>query len=106
MPKRYRVVILDRAERDIENAFGYIYFELSNPIAAYNTYDGIISKIKSLSIFPAGYDSLEIGPWRGKGYRKIHYKNYTIIYKIHEDDNLVVVTNITYSHRNFSNLQP
>ena len=104
MPKRYRVVILERARRDIENAFGYIFFELSNPIAAYNTYDGIMSKISSLETFPNGYNPLNLGPWEGKGYRKIHYKNYTIIYKVIEKQNLVVITNITYSHRDFSKL--
>ncbi|MBR3415017.1 type II toxin-antitoxin system RelE/ParE family toxin [Candidatus Saccharibacteria bacterium] len=106
MPRRYRVVILDRARRDIENAFGYIFFELSNPIAAYATYDGIISKIRSLETFPSGYSTLDIGPWSGMGYRKVHYKNYTIIYKVDETKELVVITNVIYSHRDFSAIRP
>lgn len=98
--------MLDRAKRDLENAFGYIYFELANPIAAYNTYDGIIAKIKSLDTFPVGYGFVEIGPWRGQGYRRVHYKNYTIVYKVDESKGVVTVTNITYSRRDFSKLHP
>ncbi|MBQ8992329.1 type II toxin-antitoxin system RelE/ParE family toxin [Candidatus Saccharibacteria bacterium] len=106
MPARYRVVILDSARRDLENAFAYIFFDLSDSFAAYRFYDGIMEKVASLEVFPLGYSEFDFGAWRGLGFRRIHYKRYTIIYRVNEAERTVYITNIIYSRRDFSRLAP
>lgn len=83
--RHYQIKITDLAEKDLEDAFNYIYYELKNPSVAKAMISGIRAKINTLADFPERNELDEDELLAELGVRKDYYRNYKIYYMIADD---------------------
>lgn len=100
--KRYKVEYTAGAEADIINIRNYIARELKNEFAAIEIARGIVSVCDALAIFPKGSPVWDRK--HGEELRLAHYKNYAIIYYIHDNDLTVTIHAVIYSRRDIRRL--
>lgn len=43
----------------------------------------------------------KVGVYANKGYRQLFVKNYTIVYRVDNDEKEVMIITVKYSHQNF-----
>lgn len=87
------------ALNDLQEIWIYIYENLSNPIAAENTVNGITDSVDKLKQFPKAGSILEYPNGINIGYRFVQYKNYIVFYRISEND--VVIDRIIYGKSDY-----
>ena len=91
-----KIIYTQRARIDIWSAYNYIFYNLSNPIAAKKFKDKIPKTISYLEIFP----------FMGKRYQKtnlrfIYFKNYLIFYSVNVENQNVLIHRVLYKKQNF-----
>lgn len=94
-------MITKPATQDLLEIKNYIWRDLSNPIAAENTANGIMKKIDSLRIFPARQPILDDKLDINSGLRRIQYSNYNIFYYYDLEENAVYIIRILYNKVNW-----
>jgi toxin ParE1/3/4 len=100
----YKLVVSKEADEDIEDIVLYIVSELNNPSAASAFLDDVEKSYNNIVEKPAMYSLCNDYRLRNGGYRKIVIKNYLILYRINEDDKMVIVVRVVYGGRNYSEL--
>ncbi|MFI3228299.1 MAG: type II toxin-antitoxin system RelE/ParE family toxin [Clostridia bacterium] len=98
----YSIIITENAERDILETAKYISFELQNPYAANSLLDLIDENVNSLSEMPTRHQLVNDDFLSKQGFRSIQIKNYTLFYRVNENEKTVVVQRFLYSKRNWS----
>lgn len=98
---KYTVKLTPRSIRDIEEIYMYISTSFKDNNAADNLVDLFEKTIFSLEIFPYRGAERKIGKFSRKGYRQLFAKNFTIIYKVDEINNQVIIMTVKYSPMNF-----
>ena len=96
----YTVKISSYAYRNIEEIYQYISQQLLAPDAAKNLALDLENAILSLDQFPYRGALRKHGRYAGKGYRQLLVKNFTIIYRIVEEKQQVIILTVHYSPRN------
>lgn len=96
----YAVEITPKAQRDMDEAFDDIAFQLENPQAAYDLIDGIYSVTGDLSSMPERFPVWKRGSMGSKGVRFLCVKNFNVFYVIDKKRHCVSVTRIIYGRRN------
>lgn len=89
-----------KAVRDLDEIWGYIENELSNPSAAQNTVDGIMDKIDDLAMFPESGAKLEFDDGMDSGYRFVVFKNYLAFYRL-KPNKVIYVDHVVYAGRDY-----
>ena len=97
----YRVIMSDRALRDLDGIYAYIANTLLEPGIALNLVDEIESGILSLDVMPHRCPERKIGVYANHGYRQLFVKNFTVLFRIDESKKIVVVITVSYSSRQF-----
>lgn len=99
--KTYKVTLTNTAVRDLDELYGYVTQTLREPGVAIKLIDTLEERILSLGQLP--YRCLErtVGIYAGKGYRQLLVKNFTVIYRINEQDKQVVIITVKYSKSQF-----
>ena len=92
----YEIIYTQRARIDIRSAYNYMFYNLTNPIAARKFKDKIPKTISYLQIFP----------YMGKKYINtnlifIYFKNYLIFYNV--ENQIVKIQRVLYKKQNFKN---
>lgn len=87
------------ALNDLDEIWNYISINLSNPISANNTINGIFDSIDVLKEFPKSGTALEFSNAIKTNYRFVRYKNYIAFYRI--SDNNIFVDRIIYGKRDY-----
>lgn len=95
----YDYVLTANAEDDIDDTFGYIAEELSNPDAAGAFADALEEKIDELCKTPKLGHIVENDFLRRDDIRMVHVKNYLVYYLIDEDRKKIVILNVVFSGR-------
>lgn len=93
------VVISKKAFLDLKEIKTYISKDLSNPIAAENTINGILDKIEQLKHQSQIGVPLYFNQDLFSGYRFVIYKSYLAFYRIVNDN--VFVDRIIYGKRDY-----
>ena len=97
----YKVTMLEHAYRDLDAIFEYISNTLLEPVVALNIVDEIETAILSLDIMPHRCPKRKVGVYASNGYRQLFVGNYTIIFRIDEENKLVLVVTVRYSASQF-----
>ena len=96
---KYRVMLTARAFRDLDGIYEYIALHKGAPGAAENLIASIEDAILCLDVFPHRGAERKAGAYGGKGYRQAFVKNYTVIYRIVEEEKQVVVITVRNMRR-------
>lgn len=98
---KYTVFFSTKAQRDLEKIYDYIANELVAVDTAKNLIDKIEDSILGLDIFPFRGKQRTTGMFANKGYRQIHVKNFTIIYKVNKESKQVIIITVRYTPSQF-----
>jgi len=90
-----------QAERELDKIYAYIANELVAVDAAENLVDDIEEAILGLDVMPYRGTERTTGVFAGKGYRQIHVKNFTIVYRITEKPKQVIIVTVRYTPSQF-----
>ncbi|MBR4703440.1 MAG: type II toxin-antitoxin system RelE/ParE family toxin [Oscillospiraceae bacterium] len=97
----YRVKMSPQAFRDLDQIYAYIAGHLLEPLIAENLENEIRTAILSLDEMPYRGAERRICRFAGMGYRRLFVKNYTIVYRIREEEKEVVIVTVRYSPSDF-----
>lgn len=97
-----RVIFSAKADQDLAGLFAYISEDLQNSIAAHNIVEKILRLSQKLPDFPELESSLKAVDSRLGGYRYLIADNYLLIYKVADEE--VVVMRILYAKSNYVQL--
>lgn len=98
---RYRVRLMRRALRDLDEIYDYIASSLLEPEVALRLVDDIEHAILSLETMPYRCPARKTGLYANKGYRQLLVGNYAIIYRVDEFGKQVLVITVRYSKSEF-----
>lgn len=98
---KYKVFISPQAYREIDEIYRYIKKELLAGNAALKLVSQIEKAIQSLDSLPQRGAERKTGKYAYQGYRQLFVKNYTIIYRIVEEEKVVIIVTVRYSHSSF-----
>ncbi len=96
---KYNVKLLSRAYNNLDEIYYYISTELYAEQAANNLIEDLEESILSLEYMPYRGSKRRNGAYANKGYRQLFVKNFTIVYRIDEVEQEVVVVTVRYSKR-------
>lgn len=102
--KNYSVRYTPLSLQDLKDIFGYIAFELKEPVIANNQTKRLRDAIKKLDTMPNRFPMVDFEPFTSMGIRKISVDNYLVFYQVEESNNTVVITRIFYGGRDIENL--
>ena len=97
----YSIKISPRAALDIDDVYCYIADTFKDIGAAENHAKLFEDAILGLETFPYRGAERKTGAFAGKGYRQLFVKNYTIIYRIDEENKTVIIVTVRYSPSSF-----
>lgn len=97
--KQYDVSVSKAAAKQLEKIYLYIKDDLLSEQAAVDLIDDLEHAITSLEMMP--YRGFEYKRGSHKKYRQILVKNFTIVYKIMEDNNKVKIMAVKYAPSNY-----
>ena len=101
MAEQYKVKLMSRALRDLDSIYKYIAETLLESNTALNLVVEIEREIFSLEHFLNRCPIRRVGAYANKGYRQLFVKNYTVIYRVNEEDKTVIVVTVRYSASQF-----
>lgn len=101
MAKQYKVKLMSRALCDLDGIYRYIARTLLEPGTALDLVNEIEKEILSLEQFPNRCPLRRTGAYTNKGYRQLFVKNYTVIYRVDETGEQVIVVTMRYSASRF-----
>ncbi len=101
MAETYKVKLMSRALRDLDNIYSYISETLLEPGTALKLVEEIELEILSLEQFPNRCPLRKVGAYSGKGYRQLFVKNYTVVFRVDEVEKTVIVVTVRYSPSQF-----
>ncbi|MBR5969032.1 MAG: type II toxin-antitoxin system RelE/ParE family toxin [Lachnospiraceae bacterium] len=99
--KKYKVVVSPRAAEDIDSIYCYIADEFKDIGAAEKLADKLHDAVTGLSTMPRRGSLRKTGAFANKGYRQLQVGNFTIVYRIDEERNLVIMVTVRYSRSSF-----
>jgi plasmid stabilization system protein ParE len=102
--KSYKVLITEKAEKDIIDIRNYISNELHEPETAKRVVSIFHDTIIGLSNMPFRFSHVSDNILAAKGIRLIVIDNYIVFFIIHEKDSTVGVLRILYNRRDWINL--
>ena len=105
MVSKYKVLITELAENDIDKILEYISVNLTNPEAAKKLWFNIQEGIERISMFPYAmptYKGIYIN--NEKEYRRLDINNFAVIYKIVEEFNQIRIMTAFYTPSQLSKL--
>ncbi|MDE5667848.1 MAG: type II toxin-antitoxin system RelE/ParE family toxin [Clostridia bacterium] len=100
----YKYYFTQKAVNDIEDMLNYISVELCNPTAAKELNSEIFKNIEELSNFPDMGLLVENEYLADKSVRRILVNNYTIFYKVFDEEGKIYILRIVYAKRNFNEI--
>ena len=102
--EKYEVRIVDAAEQDLNQIFGYIADVLHEPEAAARLLLSFREAIDSLHTLPLRQRPLKEEPYSALGVRRLFVGNYIIFYSAVEDNTTVQILRVLYKRREWQAL--
>lgn len=97
----YKVKITPRAARDLDEVYCHIADDFKTLGTAGNMADCLADAIYSLDTMPYRGAERKAGAFANRGYRQLFVKNFTIIYRISEEDKTVIIVTVRYTPSSF-----
>lgn len=97
---KFKIILNERAFKDIDDIFAYIALEKQSPEYAQGQTDRIWIALRTLDTFPQSHQERNEGRYAGKGYRQLLLDNYVAIFKIDESKKVVTIVTVLYQGRN------
>lgn len=101
MENEYSVRMLPKAYRDIDSIYGYIANTIKEDAAAERLLNKFEGSVLDLVYFPYRGAERKVGVYAGKGYRQVFIDNFTVVYRINENDKEVIIVTVRYSPSQF-----
>ena len=98
---KYDIKVTPRAASDIDGIYCYIADNFKDIGAAERTAKLLDDAILSLDTMPHRGAVRKVGAFANKGYRQIFVNNFTIIYRIDEEQKRVVIVTARYTPSSF-----
>lgn len=98
---KYSVKLLSRALHDLDGIYAYIANRLQEPETALRMVEKLETQILSLETMPYRCPERRTGAYAGKGYRQLFVRNYTVIFRIDQEQKQVIVVTVRYSRSQF-----
>lgn len=98
---KYIVKVTPKAARDLEGIYRYIADNLKAEGTAAEMAGLLEDAILSLDTMPYRFPERKIGAYANKGYRHLFVKNYTVVYRIEELKNEVIIVTVRYTPSSF-----
>lgn len=99
--ERYKVFLSPKAHRDLDKIYAYIADSLLEPDTALALVERIEGGILSLDTLPYRCPERKTGAYANMGYRQLFVENYTVVYRIDEQNKRIVVVTVRYSKSQF-----
>ncbi len=97
----YKLKYLPIARNDITNIAWYVAHQLSNPVAAKNLTEKMLSRAEMLTTSPfINPVYIPIKPLKFE-YRKLFVGNFIMFYYVSEIDKTITIARVIYSKRDF-----
>ena len=97
----YRVMLTQRAVKDMDEIYRYILEEFRKPETAERVVCILEEAVYSLCGMPYRGAERKQGIYADKGYRQLFVKNFTIVYRIKEQEQSVIIMTVRYTPSNF-----
>lgn len=98
---RYRVKLMRRASKDLDDIYRYVAKTLLEPKVALKLISRIEQAIYSLEGMPYRCAERKIGVYANCGYRQMFVENYIIVFRVDESLKTVLVVTVRYAHSQF-----
>ena len=98
---KYAIKIYPRAYRDLDGIYSYIAKNLMAQGTAKNLLASLEDAIFSLEQLPEREPVRRVGAYANQGYRQLFVKNYTVIYRVHNEKREVHIVTVRYSRSQF-----
>lgn len=98
---KYKVKLLARAARDLDEVYNYIADEFKEIQTAEHMADLLEGAILGLDEMPYRGSIRRTGAFANKGYHQIFVKNFTIVYRIDEEKKFVIIVTVRYTPSSF-----
>lgn len=96
---KYKVLINQKAIKDLDSIYEYIAKEKFSPKNARGQADRIKEAILKLDTFPQSHQRRLEGRYAEKGYRQLLIDNYIAIFRINDAEKTVTVVTVQYQRR-------
>ena len=100
----FTLIFSDNVNNDIISTIHYIKNELEAPMAAKKHYEELEKTYLKLEENPYRRPLVQDKYLAMKGYRSINVKNYTLFYRIVEENNAVLLIRFMYSQRDWASI--
>ena len=100
----YKLLVTHEAERDIDNIVQYIAGELKNRTAAIGFLNDVEEAYLSVVQQPHMYSYCNDNRLREKEYRKIHLRNYIMVYRVSDNEESIIVLRVFYGRMDYLKL--
>lgn len=97
----YKVMLTPRAIKDMDRIYKYIKDEFMELEIAKRMLVDIEDAVNSLYAMPYRGAERKTGRYADSGYRQLFAKNYTIVYRIEEQDKGVIILTVRYTASEF-----
>lgn len=94
---KYKVKLMQRASRDIEEIYNHIADEFKDAGTAEKMADSLEAAMLGLDEMPYRGSIRKTGMFANRGYRQIFVKNFTIVYRIDEISKTVIIVTVRYT---------
>lgn len=98
---KYKVEVMLRAVYDMRNIYHYIMHEFGEIDTADGLLNDLQSAIDSLEILPYRCALRKTGIYAALQHRQLFVKNFTIVYRVDESFNRVLVAAVRYTPSSF-----
>ena len=102
--EKYEIQIVDAAEQDLNQIFGYIADTLHEPEAAARLLLSFRDAIDSLRQLPFRQRPLQEEPYAALGLRRLFVGNYIVFYSAIEGDTTIQILRVLYKRREWQTL--
>lgn len=102
--EKFEVKIVEAAEQDLNQIFGYITDTLHEPEAAVRLLASFRDAINSLQQLPFRQRPLQEEPYASLGVRRLFVGNYIAFYSAVEENSVVYVLRVLYKRREWQAL--
>ena len=94
---KFEVLLTPRALRDLDAIYAYVAETLLEAGTAAALIDALENGIFSLEQMPYRCPERRVGAYANRGYRQLFIRNYTVIYRVSEENKQVIIVTVAYS---------
>lgn len=104
MDGKYKYRFTALAYEDIDSVLEYISTKLENPTAAADLFDRMEAEVQKCRDYPFSYPDCKHFVIDDTNYRHINIGNYTLFFRVKEEEHVIEILRFLYSGRDFSQI--